>query len=161
MCYSKGMRKNNNLPPQGNSDPLPRNEPSYEGQLPEQLITSITKLVDRAPVIKEYADKVRKKKPDMVDSPATKVKEIAAYSVGPQNLDDMVAYIDYYDAPFEDDIGSIESLLSAQGKDLYEEFDALLQTVRDQLDVLVREIEVKMMYRRLMMRQLIQTKQLI
>lgn len=97
----------------------------------------------------------------MVDSPATKVKEIAAYSVGPQNLDDMVAYIDYYDAPFEDDIGSIESLLSAQGKDLYEEFDALLQTVRDQLDVLVREIEVKMMYRRLMMRQLIQTKQLI
>jgi len=77
----------------------------------------------------------------MVDSPATKVKEIAAYSVGPQNLDDMVAYIDYYDAPFEDDIGSIESLLSAQGKDLYEEFDALLQTVRDQLDVLVREIE--------------------
>ncbi len=141
MCYSKGMRKNNNLPPQGNSDPLPRNEPSYEGQLPEQLITSITKLVDRAPVIKEYADKVRKKKPDMVDSPATKVKEIAAYSVGPQNLDDMVAYIDYYDAPFEDDIGSIESLLSAQGKDLYEEFDALLQTVRDQLDVLVREIE--------------------
>lgn len=111
------------------------------GLLPEQLITSITELVDRAPVIKEYADKVRKKKPDMVDSPATKVKEIAAYSVGPQNLDDMVAYIDYYDAPFEDDIGSIESLLSAQGKDLYEEFDALLQTVRDQLDVLVREIE--------------------
>ena len=53
----------------------------------------------------------------------------------------MVEYIDYYDAPFEDDIGSIESLLSAQGKDLYEEFDALLQTVRDQLDVLVREIE--------------------
>lgn len=111
------------------------------GLLPEQLITSITELVDRAPVIKEYADKVRKKKPDMVDSPATKVKEIAAYSVGPQNLDDMVAYIDYYDAPFEDDIGSIESLLSAQGKDLYEEFDALLQTVRDQLDVLVREME--------------------
>lgn len=143
MCYSKGLRSNNNLPPQGNSDPrdLPHNEPSHEGQLPEQLITSITKLVDRAPVIKEYADKVRKKKPDMVDSPATKVKEIAAYSVGPQNLDDMVAYIDYYDAPFEDDIGSIESLLSAQGKDLYEEFDALLQTVRDQLDVLVREIE--------------------
>ena len=145
MCYSKGMRNNNNHPPQGNSDPrdLPHNEPSYEGQLPEQLITSITKLVDRAPVIKEYADKVRKKKPDMVDSPATKVKEIAAYSVGPQNLDDMVAYIDYYDAPFEDDIGSIESLLSAQGKDLYEEFDALLQTVRDQLDVLVRETEDK------------------
>ncbi len=113
------------------------------GLLPEQLITSITELVDRAPVIKEYADKVRKKKPDMVDSPATKVKEIAAYSVGPQNLDDMVAYIDYYDAPFEDDIGSIESLLSAQGKDLYEEFDALLQTVRDQLDVLVRETEDK------------------
>ncbi len=143
MCYSKGLRSNNNLPPQGNSDPrdLPHNEPSHEGQLPEQLITSITKLVDRAPVIKEYADKVRKKKPDMVDSPATKVKEIAAYSVGPQNLDDMVAYINYYDAPFEDDIGSIESLLSAQGKDLYEEFDALLQTVRDQLDVLVREIE--------------------
>ena len=141
MCYSKGMRNNNNYPPQGSSDPLPRNEPSYEGQLPEQLITSITKLVDRAPVIKEYADKVRKKKPDMVDSPATKVKEIAAYSVGPQNLDDMVAYIDYYDAPFEDDIGSIESLLSAQGKDLYEEFDAQLQTVRDQLDVLVRETE--------------------
>lgn len=143
MCYSKGMRNNNNYPPQGSSDPLPRNEPSYEGQLPEQLITSITKLVDRAPVIKEYADKVRKKKPDMVDSPATKVKEIAAYSVGPQNLDDMVAYIDYYDAPFEDDIGSIESLLSAQGKDLYEEFDAQLQTVRDQLDVLVRETEDK------------------
>lgn len=141
MCYSKGMRNNNNYPPQGSSDPLPRNEPSYEGQLPEQLITSITKLVDRAPVIKEYADKVRKKKPDMVDSPATKVKEIAAYSVGPQHLDDMVAYIDYYDAPFEDDIGSIESLLSAQGKDLYEEFDAQLQTVRDQLDVLVRETE--------------------
>ena len=137
------MRNNNNYPPQGSSDPLPRNEPSYEGQLPEQLITSITKLVDRAPVIKEYADKVRKKKPDMVDSPATKVKEIAAYSVGPQNLDDMVAYIDYYDAPFEDDIGSIESLLSAQGKDLYEEFDAQLQTVRDQLDVLVRETEDK------------------
>lgn len=143
MCYSKGMRKNNNQPPQGSSDPrdLPHDEPSHEGQLPEQLITDITKLVDRAPVIKEYADKVRKKKPDIVDSPATKVKEIAAYSVGPQNLDDMVEYIDYYDAPFEDDIGSIESLLSAQGKDLYEEFDALLQTVRDQLDVLVREIE--------------------
>ena len=143
MCYSKGMRKNNNLPPQDNSDPrdLPHNEPSHEGQLPKQLITSITKLVDRAPVIKEYADKVRKKKPDMVDSPATKVKEIAAYSVGPQNLDNMVAYIDYYDAPFEDDIGNIKSLLSAQGKDLYEEFDAQLQTVRDQLDVLVRETE--------------------
>ena len=141
MCYSKGMRDNNNHPPQGNSDPLPRDEPSYEGQLPKQLITSITELVDRAPVIKEYADKVRKKKPDMVDSPATKVKEIAAYSVGPQNLDNMVAYIDYYDAPFEDDIGNIESLLSAQGKDLYEEFDAQLQTVRDQLDVLVRETE--------------------
>ena len=141
MCYSKGMRSNNNHPPQGSSDPLPRDEPSYEGQLPEQLITDITKLVDRAPVIKEYADKVRKKKPDIVDSPATKVKEIAAYSVGPQNLDDMVEYIDYYDAPFEDDIGSIESLLSAQGKDLYEEFDAQLQTVRDQLDVLVRETE--------------------
>lgn len=141
MCYSKGMRSNNDHPPQGSSDPLPRDEPSYEGQLPEQLITDITKLVDRAPVIKEYADKVRKKKPDIVDSPATKVKEIAAYSVGPQNLDDMVEYIDYYDAPFEDDIGSIESLLSAQGKDLYEEFDAQLQTVRDQLDVLVRETE--------------------
>ena len=143
MCYSKGMRKNNNLPPQDNSDPrdLPHNEPSHEGQLPKQLITSITKLVDRAPVIKEYADKVRKKKPDMVDSPATKVKEIAAYSVGPQNLDNMVAYIDYYDAPFEDDIDNIKSLLSAQGKDLYEEFDAQLQTVRDQLDVLVRETE--------------------
>lgn len=141
MCYSKGMRSNNNHPPQGSSDPLPRDEPSYEGQLPEQLITDITKLVDRAPVIKEYADKVRKKKPDMVDSPATKVKEIAAYSVGPQNLDNMVAYIDYYDAPFDDDIGNIKSLLSAQGKDLYEEFDAQLQTVRDQLDVLVRETE--------------------
>lgn len=55
----------------------------------------------------------------------------------------MVAYIDYYDALFEDDIGSIESLLSAKSKDLYEEFDALLQTVRDQLDVLVRETEDK------------------
>lgn len=143
MCYSKGMRNNNNYPPQGSSDPLPRNEPSYEGQLPEQLITSITKLVDRAPVIKEYADKVRKKKPDMVDSPATKVKEIAAYSVGPQYLDDMVAYIDYYDALFEDDIGNIELLLSAQSRDLYEEFDAQLQTVRDQLDVLARETEDK------------------
>ena len=143
MCYSKGMRKNNNLPPQDNSDPrdLPHNEPSHEGQLPKQLITSITELVDRAPVIKEYADKVRKTKPDMVDSPVIKVKEIAACSEDPQNLDDMVAYIDYYDAPFEDDIGSIESLLSAQGKDLYEEFDAHLQTVRDQLDVLVRETE--------------------
>lgn len=60
MCYSKGMRSNNNHPPQGSSDPLPRDEPSYEGQLPEQLITDITKLVDRAPVIKEFADKVRK-----------------------------------------------------------------------------------------------------
>ena len=144
MCYSKGMRKNN-LPPQGNSDPrdLPHNEPSHENQLPEQLITSITKLVDRAPVIKEYADKVRKKKPDIVDSPATKVKEIAACSEDPQHLDNMVEYIDYYDAPFEDDISHIESLLSAKSKDLYEEFDALLQTVRDQLDVLVRETEDK------------------
>lgn len=135
------MRNNNNYPPQGSSDPLPRNEPSYEGQLPEQLITSITKLVDRAPVIKKYADKVRKTKPDMVGSPMIKVREINARGEDPQDLDDMVAYIDYYDALFEDDIGSIESLLSAKSKDLYEEFDALLQTVRDQLDVLVRETE--------------------
>ena len=55
----------------------------------------------------------------------------------------MVAYIDYYDDLFEDDIGSIELLLSTKGKDLYEEFDAQLQTVRDQLDVLVRETEDK------------------
>lgn len=143
MCYSKGMRKNNNHPPQGNSDPLPRDEPSYEGQLPEQLITDITKLVDRAPVIKEFADKVRKKKPDMVDSPVIKVKEINARGEDPQDLDDMVAYIDYYNAPFEDDISHIESLLSAKSRDLYEEFDALLQTVRDQLDVLVGETEDK------------------
>ena len=141
MCYSKGMRNNNNYPPQGSSDPLPRNEPSYEGQLPEQLITSITKLVDRAPVIKEYADKVRKITPDIVGSLRIKTREIDVRSQGPQNLDNMVAYIDYYDAPFEDDIGNIKSLLSAQGKDLYEEFDAQLQTVRDQLDVLVRETE--------------------
>ena len=143
MCYSKGMRKNNNLPPQGNSDPrdLPHNEPSHEGQLPEQLITSITELVDRAPVIKEFADKVRKTKPDMVDSLVIKVREINARGEDPQDLDDMVAYIDYYNAPFEDDISHIESLLSAKGKDLYEEFDAQLQTVRDQLDVLVRETE--------------------
>lgn len=145
MCYSKGMRKNNNYPPQGGSDPrdLPHNEPSHEGQLPEKLITSITKLVDRAPVIKEYADKVRKTKPDMIGSPMIKVREINARGEDPQDLDDMVAYIDYYDAPFEDDIGSIESLLSAQSRDLYEEFDAQLQTVRDQLDVLVRETEDK------------------
>lgn len=143
MCYSKGMRNNNNYPPQGSSDPLPRNEPSYEGQLPEQLITDITKLVDRAPVIKEFADKVRKKKPDMVDSPVIKVKEINARGEDPQDLDDMVAYIDYYNAPFEDDISHIESLLSAKSRDLYEEFDALLQTVRDQLDVLVGETEDK------------------
>ncbi len=145
MCYSKGMRNNNNHPPQGSSDPrdLPHNEPSHEGQLPEQLITSITELVDRAPVIKEYADKVRKTKPDMVGSPVIKVREINARGEDPQDLDDMVAYIDYYDALFEDDIGSIESLLSAKSKDLYEEFDALLQTVRDQLDVLVRETEDK------------------
>ena len=45
--------------------------------------------------------------------------------------------------PFEDDISHIESLLSAKGKDLYEEFDAQLQTVRDQLDVLARETEDK------------------
>ena len=90
------MRKNNNLPPQGNSDPrdLPHDEPSHEGQLPKQLITSITGLVDRAPVIKEYADKVRKTKPDMVDSPVIKVKEIAACSEDPQHLDNMVEYID-------------------------------------------------------------------
>ena len=142
MCYSKGMRKNNH-PPQGNSDPLPRDEPSHEGQLPEQLITRITELIDRAPVIKEFADKVRKTKLDMVDSPVIKVREINARSEDPQDLDDMVAYIDYYDAPFEDDIGSSELLLSAQSRDLYEEFDALLQTVRDQLDVLVRETEDK------------------
>ena len=137
--------RNNNHPPQGNSNPhdLPHNEPSHEGQLPEQLTTSITKLVDRAPVVKKYADKVRKKKPDMVGSPVIKVKEIAAYSEDPQDLDDMVAYIDYYDDLFEDDIGSIELLLSTKGKDLYEEFDAQLQTVRDQLDVLVRETEDK------------------
>jgi len=135
--------RNNNHPPQGSSDPLPRDEPSYEGQLPEQLITDITKLVDRAPVIKEFADKVRKKKPDMVDSPMIKVKEINARGEDPQDLDDMVAYIDYYNAPFEDDISHIESLLSAKSRDLYEEFDALLQTVRDQLDVLVRETEDK------------------
>ena len=113
------------------------------GLLPEQLITSITELVDRAPVIKEYADKVRKTKPDMVGSPVIKVREINARGEDPQDLDDMVAYIDYYDAPFEDDIGSIELLLSAQSRDLYEEFDAQLQTVRDQLDVLVRETEDK------------------
>ena len=135
------MRNNNNHPPQGNSDPLPRDEPSHENQLTEQLITSITELVDRAPVIKKYADKVRKTKPDMVGSPMIKVREINARGEDPQDLDDMVAYIDYYDALFEDDIGSIESLLSAKSKDLYEEFDALLQTVRDQLDVLVRETE--------------------
>ena len=142
MCYSKGM-SNNNHPPQGNSNPhdLPRDEPSHESQLPEQLITSITKLVDRAPVIKEYADKVRKITPDIVGSLRIKTREIDVRSQGPQNLDNMVAYIDYYDAPFEDDIGNIKSLLSAQGKDLYEEFDAQLQTVRDQLDVLVRETE--------------------
>ena len=143
MCYSKGMRKNNNHPPQGNSDPLPRDEPSHENQLPEQLTTSITKLVDRAPVVKKYADKVRKNKPDMVGSLVIKVREINARSEDPQDLDDMVAYIDYYDDLFEDDIGSIELLLSTKGKDLYEEFDAQLQTVRDQLDVLVRETEDK------------------
>lgn len=143
MCYSKGMRNNNNHPPQGNSDPLPHDEPSHEGQLPEQLITSITKLVDRASVIKEFADKVRKTKPDMVGSLVIKVREINARSEDPQYLDDMVAYIDYYDAPFEDDISHIESLLSAKSKDLYEEFDAQLQTVRDQLDVLARETEDK------------------
>ena len=77
----------------------------------------------------------------MVGSPMIKVREINARGEDPQDLDDMVAYIDYYDALFEDDIGSIESLLSAKSKDLYEEFDALLQTVRDQLDVLVRETE--------------------
>ncbi|WP_222621728.1 hypothetical protein, partial [Bacillus pumilus] len=84
--------------PQGNSDPrdLPHNEPSHEGQLPEQLITSITELVDRAPVIKEFADKVRKTKPDMVGSPMIKVREINARGEDPQDLDDMVAYIDYY-----------------------------------------------------------------
>ncbi len=142
MCYSKGMRNNNYLP-QGSSDPLPRDEPSHEGQLPEQFVTNITNLVDRAPVIKEYADKVRKTKPDMVGSPVIKVREINARGEDPQDLDDMVAYIDYYDAPFEDDIGSIELLLSAQSRDLYEEFDAQLQTVRDQLDVLVRETEDK------------------
>ena len=108
MCYSKGMRKNNH-PPQGNSDPLPRDEPSYEGQLPEQLITDITKLVDRAPVIKEYADKVRKITPDIVGSLRIKTREIDVRSQGPQNLDNMVAYIDYYDAPFEDDIGNLKS----------------------------------------------------
>lgn len=143
MCYSKGMRNNNNHPPKGSRDPLPRDEPSHEGQLPEQLITSITKLVDHAPVIKEFADKVRKTKPDMVGSPMIKVREINARSEDPQYLDDMVAYIDYYDAPFEDDISHIESLLSAKSKDLYEEFDAQLQTVRDQLDVLARETEDK------------------
>ena len=79
----------------------------------------------------------------MVGSPMIKVREINARGEDPQDLDDMVAYIDYYDALFEDDIGSIESLLSAKSKDLYEEFDALLQTVRDQLDVLVRETEDK------------------
>ncbi len=79
----------------------------------------------------------------MVGSLVIKVREINARSEDPQDLDDMVAYIDYYDAPFEDDIGSIELLLSAQSRDLYEEFDAQLQTVRDQLDVLVRETEDK------------------
>ena len=79
----------------------------------------------------------------MVGSPVIKVREINARSEDPQDLDDMVAYIDYYDAPFEDDISHIESLLSAKSKDLYEEFDALLQTVRDQLDVLARETEDK------------------
>ena len=79
----------------------------------------------------------------MVDSPVIKVREINARSEDPQDLDDMVAYIDYYDDLFEDDIGSIELLLSTKGKDLYEEFDAQLQTVRDQLDVLVRETEDK------------------
>ncbi|MBB1558085.1 hypothetical protein HG437_001715 [Candidatus Saccharibacteria bacterium] len=110
---------------------------------PNNSITRITELVDRAPVIKEYADKVRKTKPDMVGSLVIKVREINARGEDPQDLDDMVAYIDYYDAPFEDDIGSIELLLSAQSRDLYEEFDAQLQTVRDQLDVLARETEDK------------------
>lgn len=162
MCYSKGMRKNNH-PPQGNSDPLPRDEPSHENQLPEQLITSIAKLVDRAPVIKEYADKVRKKKPDMVGSLVIKVREINAHSKDPQYLDDMVAYIDYYDALFEDDVSHIESLLIAKSKDLYEEFDALCRLYATSLMSLQEKQKIKLarIQHQLMTRQLIQTKRLI
>ena len=155
--------RNNNHPPQGSSDPLPRDEPSYEGQLPEQLITDITKLVDRAPVIKEFADKVRKKKPDMVDSPMIKVKEINARGEDPQDLDDMVAYIDYYNAPFEDDIVTSNHYSARRVETSTKNLMHCCRLYATSLMSLYekQKIKIKMMYRRLMMRQLIQTKRLI
>ncbi len=164
MCYSKGMRKNN-LPPQGNSDPrdLPHNEPSHEGQLPEQLITSITELVDRAPVIKEFADKVRKTKPDMVGSPMIKVREINARGEDPQDLDDMVAYIDYYDALFEDDMVASNHYSAQRVKTSMKNLMRCCRLYATSLMSLYekQKIKIKIMYRRLMMRQHIRVKRLI
>lgn len=159
--------RNNNHPPQGSSDPLPRDEPSYEGQLPEQLITDITKLVDRAPVIKEFADKVRKKKPDMVDSPMIKVKEINARGEDPQDLDDMVAYIDYYNAPLRMILVTSNHYsarrVETSTKNLMHccrLYATSLMSLYEKQKIKIK-IKIKMMYRRLMMRQLIQTKRLI
>lgn len=140
MCYSKGMRKNNNLPPQGNSDPrdLPHNEPSHENQLPEQLITSITELVDRAPVITEHREKLSKTTPDVTNHLKIRVKEMIAYSHDSNDINDLVARVVSNVNTFEDGIGRLEDI-SKKSKDPYVELIEQLQTVRDYINAFAQE----------------------
>ena len=135
MCYSKGMRKNNNLPPQGNSDPrdLPHNEPSHENQLPEQLITSITKLVDRAPVITEYREKLSKTTPDVTNHLRTRVKEMIAYSHDPNDINNLVAYVVFNVRTFESGISHLENI-NEESKEPYLELTEQLRTLRDYIN---------------------------
>lgn len=137
MCYSKGMR-NNNQPPQGSSDPLPRDEPSHESQLPEQLITSITKLVDRAPVITEHREKLSKTTPDVTNHLKIRVKEMIAYSHDSNDINDLVARVVSNVNTFEDGICRLEDI-SKKSKEPYLELTEQLRTVRDYINVLVQE----------------------
>ena len=130
--------RNNNHPPQGSSDPLPRDEPSYEGQLPEQLITDITKLVDRAPVITEYREKLSKTTPDVTNHLRARVKEMIAYSHDPNDINNLVARVVSNVRTFEDGICRLEDI-SKKSKDPYVELIEQLQTVRDYTNALAQE----------------------
>lgn len=131
---------NNNHPPQGNSNPhdLPRDEPSHEGQLPERLITSITKLVDHAPVITEHREKLSKTTPDVTNHLKIRVKEMIAYSHDSNNINDLVARVVSNVNTFEDGICRLEDI-SKKSKDPYVELIERLQTVRDYINALAQE----------------------
>ena len=130
--------RNNNHPPQGSSDPLPRDEPSYEGQLPEQLITDITKLVDRAPVITKYREKLSKTTPDVTNHLRARVKEMIAYSHDPNDINNLVAYVVSNVRTFESGIGRLENV-NEESKEPYLELTEQLRTLRDDINALAQE----------------------